>query len=286
MIEKYDILDQVNVISFKTEMLTKLKEILPALSVGYLTSTLQDDESDPNSSIELILKTVQTYESTYNPTYNKGALGVNLLTAASHRGITIWPWTINEKVDLDTYFRYATYGLTTNYSQYVSNCLRTVWVDEKEYIFESLEEMASLQVMGLTYDRTEKVCTKLKLIFLEGENVFYFNSEGKLEASAPGTATIMVSVSASSPSGSTYRLCTQPFVVRYKTPESETTEQDTTLESVLPSDSDSAETTASGETTAEPASSGCRSSISAPVWAILLVPITGLIFRRKEDKAE
>ena len=286
MIEKHDILDQVNVITFKTEMLTKLKEIYPALSVGYLTSTLQDDESDPNSSIELILKTVQTYESTYNPTYNKGALGVNLLTAASHRGITIWPWTINEKVALDTYFRYATYGLTTNYTQYVSNCLRTVWVDEKAYTFESLEEMATLQVKGLTYDRTEKACTKLKLIFLEGDDVFYFTSDGKLEASAPGTATIIVSVSASSPAGSTYRLCTQPFTVTLKAPEEETNEQDTTLESVLPDDDSSVETIVGGETTAAPASSGCRSSISAPVWAILLVPTTGLFFRRKEDKAE
>ena len=285
LIEKYDILDQVNVIAFDTAMITELKKIYPELSVGYLNSTLQDNENDPNSSVELILKTIQPLETTYNPSYNKGALGTNLLLAASHRGMTIWPWTINEKADLDKYFRYATYGVTTNYTQYVSNCLRTVTVREQEYVFSSVEEMASFEVLGYTYDRTEKVCTKLTLVFLEGDDVFSCNRDGKLEASAPGTATVMISVAASAPMGSTYRLCTQPFTITLKAPAEETTgEQDTTLESTLPQDT-TASTPVEDTTAAPVGGGGCGSTVSgsaAAIVALLLIP--AVLLRKKDER--
>jgi hypothetical protein len=144
--------------------------------------------------------------------------------------------------------------------------------------------MASFEVLGYTYDRTEKVCTKLTLVLLEGDDVFSCNREGKLVASAPGTATVMISVSTSAPMGSTYRLCTQPFTITLKASEEETTqEQDTTLESTLPQDSESlpvADTTAAPEQTG-----GCGSTVSgsaAALVALLLIPAA--LFRKKDER--
>ena len=279
LIEKYDILDQVNVISFNTNCLIKLKSILPEISVGYLTSTLTDNENDPESSVSIITNDVQKYNSTYNPSYSSGALGPNLIQAASYRGITIWPYTINDKSDFHEYFNLCTYGITTNYTQYVSNCLKRVRSSETNYVLNSLEALDSIKVIGTTYSREEKEYKIQELICLEGDDVFTLSEDGKITASTTGTATVILGVTSKGIVGPlTYTMYTQPFTIELKSLEEPIpdTSPDTNVEDPAPAPAD---TTAPTE---EKAKKGCGGFVGA--WALIAVSTLAastVIFKKK-----
>ncbi len=216
MIEKYDILDQVNVISFHTACLVELKKILPEVSVGYLTSTLAGTENDPVSAVKVATRFVQAYNSTYNPNFSNGALGPKFAQAAAHRGITIWPYTIDGKGYANTYFLNCISGITTNYSQYYTDCLRSVKTSETAYVIEDRAGLEAIKVLGKTYARVESEVKKTQLVILDGDNVFTLDENGIIRASAVGTATVMIGVEGKSPTGSAYTMYTNPFKITLK----------------------------------------------------------------------
>ncbi len=116
LIQKYDIMDQVVIISFKTAPMLKLRETLPGVPIGYLSSSFTLDEGDPINTAATVLDSVQTYGSVFNPKYT--GLGENLLRELAYRGVTVWPWTINTQSTFDEYFVNSVAGITTNYSQW------------------------------------------------------------------------------------------------------------------------------------------------------------------------
>ncbi len=118
LINKYDIMDQIVVISFQASMLTKLRESLPGVPVGYLNSGFTLDEGDPITVAAAVLDSIQTYGSVFNPSYT--GLGENLLRELAYRGVTVWPWTINDQSTFDRFFVNSVAGITTNYSQWSS----------------------------------------------------------------------------------------------------------------------------------------------------------------------
>lgn len=293
LIREYDILDQVNVITFHTECITKLKELCPEISVGYLTSTLTDNESNPTFSVQTILETVQSYDTTYNPTYGSGALGPNLLAAASHRGITVWPWTLNDRSVMNTYFLYGTYGITTNYTQYISSCVKYISTDQRTYKLTSETLSAEVILSGTTYNRTAKEMKNGSLIFIEGDDIFTYEN-GILKASCEGAATLMLSHACLSPNGEIYYLCSEPFTVvaAYETEESteEITTEGNSSSTASPSDESESGNSSSETSDNSTPSEGCESTLTSSA-VFVAVTLTAAVFplirkkRSTENKA-
>ena len=173
-----------------------------------LTSTLAGTENDPVSAVKVATRFVQTFNSTYNPNFSNGALGPKFAQAAAHRGITIWPYTIDGKGYANTYFLNCISGITTNYSQYYTDCLRSVKTSETAYVIEDRAGLEAIKVLGKTYARVESEVKKTQLVILDGDNVFTLDENGIIRASAVGTATVMIGVEGKSPTGSAYTIPT------------------------------------------------------------------------------
>lgn len=281
LIERYDILDQVNVIAFGTSIMEAMKQACPEVSVGYLTSSPALNEDSPTAAVELILSQVQEYDTTYNPSYSNGALGPNLIRAAAHRGITVWPWTVNKKDQLNDYFFYGTHGITTNYMQYISSCTKRVETDRTAYVANTGDPI-ELTVNATNYDRSVDTLKVGSLVFIEGDDIFSYR-DGILTADGTGKATLMLSVPCLSPDGDIYYLCTTPFTAEVGdgliTEDSETEAADSETED--PSGS----TPVGTDTDNAPQDNGCKGLLSAPaaIFAATVLTAGAATLRKRRD---
>ncbi len=123
LIKKYDMSSKINFISFNTEQLARIKEQAPEISAGYLCSGLTSADN-PLGSVEAAVKATQRYGTTFN----QSAVDISqeFVTQLSHRGVTFWPWTYNEKAMFTQQFFWGLNGMTTNYSNWAGNTAKTI----------------------------------------------------------------------------------------------------------------------------------------------------------------
>lgn len=259
LIRQYDYEDKMVVISFSEAQIKRFKEQMPEVSAGYLNSTAYTSANLP-VSLYGILDSVQTYGTTFNPSYNKGVFDAELIRALSYRGVTVWPWTINSQEDLASYFAAGTYGITTNYSQYITNTYRKIYTDSAEYDLSAGREPT---ITALTYGHKTVDITQLvtmKVIAATGTlDVSIDPVSGKLAYTGTGSADVIFSYSGKS-NGKSYAKVTEVVTLRAADP-AETT-QDTTA------------TTAPD--TEAPANGGCGSALSLPCVAVTVAAILGM----------
>lgn len=197
LIKQYDIMDQVVIISFQTAPMTKLRESLPGVPIGYLSSAFTLDETDPINTAVTVLDSVQTYGSVFNPSY-KG-LGENLLRELAYRGVTVWPWTINTQSTFDEYFTSSVAGITTNYSQWSKTLVSSL-------------EYTNGTVKSTTYTGTVKdVSATAELVVVE-DSLGISYSGGKLNVPSPkqgGKASFFFRLKSTTPTGISYYTVTE-----------------------------------------------------------------------------
>lgn len=212
LLQKYDMVGQANIITFKSEQIERLKKLYPELSVGYLTSEISFSEDEPLATVEQILEIVQTYETTFNPSYASGALGPNVMKAAAYRGVTIWPYTINKSADFDRYFLYGTNGITTNYSYWVEDYLKNVSTAQDHYEVQVGEEL-DLPVITTTYGRQQANSQKGVMTVISGnvEGISY--QRGKLIATEAGEYSVIFRCASGLQSGGGYYMYSQPVTI-------------------------------------------------------------------------
>jgi len=225
-IRESGMMDQINIITFEFQQIAALKKLLPEMSIGYLTNSIPLSESEPLISLEKILPEIQRYDTTFNPSYAGGALGPNLITAASHRGITLWPWTINDSADLDTYFLYGVHGITTNYSYYVSDYIKTITTEQTAYTV-TLGEQTDLPVLRTNYDREQLRSTAASMVVLTGNEAALSYKNGVLTATEAGEYTVMFRHAAHTRNGTMYYKYTQPVTIHVTETQAETTPEQT-----------------------------------------------------------
>ena len=118
LLDKHDAYDQAIVISFSGDQILQMKNVLPGVSTGFLTSTPAAQSDLVNT--RRILDATQQYSSTFNPSFS--GLSANLMRTASQRGVTFWPWTFRlNKDDFNRMYVQGTHGLTTDYAHDASN---------------------------------------------------------------------------------------------------------------------------------------------------------------------
>ncbi len=280
LIDKYDMADQVFVITFSEAHMRSMRTNLPNVSVGYLSSSVALNESEPLVSLENILKKIQPFGTSYNPSYANGSLGPNLMRAGSYRGVTFWPYTINNSGDFHNYMLYGTYGITTNYSQYVTNYAKRLTAPASEV--EVTAEGVDFMLTKTTYGRKSSDAKDAILVTVDSDGLDVKYENGKLSATGSGTATVYFRLAVRTTSGQTYQICSEPVTVFTKS--AETTPAETTT--VAPDTTVPTTTAPTVEdtpvTTAPETSGGCGGSVVLGVMACI-IPAAVVICKKKKQ---
>jgi hypothetical protein len=87
-----------------------------------------------------ILENIQPYNSVFNPEY-KG-WGSIMIKDQAHRGITIWPWTVNKRENFDKLFIEGVAGITTDYCQWAKNYIESIhWNSASRVISSTYQDV-------------------------------------------------------------------------------------------------------------------------------------------------
>ena len=146
-------MDQCCVISFHAQQINQVRKSIPELSCGFL--------NDDASSLSNILNKVSNYDSTFNPSY--GRVNAELMQSASHRGVSIWPWTVNDERSFANFYLAGTWGITTNRADFVKDYIKFL-TPEESYSKET-------KLFGLTFTPQPTVSLPLVTIKYHGINL-------------------------------------------------------------------------------------------------------------------
>lgn len=199
-IDRNDVWDQVAVISFNSDQLLKLQEVMPGVSGGFLGGFSTDSSMTKN--LRNILKATQLYSSTFNPSYSD--LAPSVMEAAKHRGTTFWPWTFRDQTDGETYYAAGTHGLTTDYAQWFSDYPVTV-SPVTNAVTVAANTAVSADVTLTTQVGDSKAAATSSFIVLSS-TAEYTYAGASLLFTAPGSATILPVYEYTLDNGSAYRI--------------------------------------------------------------------------------
>lgn len=270
MIRKYDILNQVVVISFYPEVITEVRKYLPGISGAALDNKIALNENQVDEVLPQVLELVGKNETAFSPSYASGALGSKLVNALIARGVTTWIWTLNKQADFDRYFVAGTRGITTNYSQWATDYLRDL-------------TYADGKVNAVTYGgKSSDVTAKAKLVVVDdgGTGVTFDPASGKFSGTAGGTAQVFFTYEAVTASGMKYSKVTELISVEIgaEAPTDAPTEAPTAAPDVPGAPTES-ETGTQDPGQEKPA--GCGSAALLPAALLALAALC--VRRRKED---
>ena len=197
LIQKYDILDQVVIMSFLQANVANTTAALPGAPVGIL-SWLEMSEDNPMYATYQVMEQVQPYHSVCNPGYS--GWGSKVIKEVAHRGVTLWPWTVNDRSQFDSLFINGVAGITTDYCQW-----------SKNYI-ESLHWNSSSRVISSTYNGVLTDVTNSCEVVVVEDTLGITCSAGNITVPQPaegGMATLYYRYKHTTGSGQTYYTVTE-----------------------------------------------------------------------------
>lgn len=204
LIDQYDFMDQAAVITFKLNMFKAIREQIPGLSCGFLTSSI--------TAPETLMPEINGYDATFNP--NNSKITLALARQMMLRGITVWPWTVNDKNTYDKCFLAGVSGVTTNYSDYSAEYLKFLDADMSEYSFKAGEK-ASISFTAENYLRQTLKPTAVELVIVSGNDTVKYEN-GSLTATKSGSASVMFRYSYRLNDGTSVSIYTQIIDVDVK----------------------------------------------------------------------
>lgn len=208
LMQEYGVEDQCVVISFIPEQLKNVHDKMPGISVGYLCNDSWGSQPS-NDRLTTALSTVLDLNSTINPGYY--GLDQAFMEAVKHRGITIWPWTLNNQTDFNTYFLFGTYGLTTNFSQWTSSYAEEIVPQSDTYTLYK-NTKTKLKADIITYDGKTQV-KPVEVVIIEGDNILQVDGIN-IKAKETGTAKVMLKYANPVSGGRYYYIYSKPVTIR------------------------------------------------------------------------
>ncbi len=213
LIEKYEMYDQCNVITFaRTGQFESMRKEYPEMNVGYLTDTTISASADPRESIKMALTATLPNNTTYNP--NRSGYNAAFVRAATYRGLTVWPWTINNSSELYQYILYGHAGITGNYCSTFEKLAREFTATAAEYAKSG--STLTVEAKVLTYGREELKTEKAVLMIVAGEDLVE-SVDGlniKLKSGVQGEVSFILSYNQKMDNSYNYTLYTQPQTVK------------------------------------------------------------------------
>ncbi len=127
LIQKYQLQEQVVVITFGSTPIYAIRDLLPGMPVSNLTSAVPLDENDPIVSASNLISRAQGFNSVLSVEYY--GLGYNTIRECAYRGLTLWPWTVDNRAAFDELWLGNAGGITTNYCHWASNYIANLSVN-------------------------------------------------------------------------------------------------------------------------------------------------------------
>lgn len=197
LIDQYEMAENINYIAFGAENIKNMKDIFPAMSNGYLTGALLS--SNLNDSLLNVLTSIVPMKSTLNPSH--GPLTKEFTSALAHRGITIWPWTIDENSSIEYFYEAGVGGITTNVSDYMKDALLQLKYDKTTYKV-ALNEKDFSVIGKLVSLSGEEYTHRGELVILNNDAEAVFDSLGNLvSVNKTGKVEFYVIAETQTPSG-------------------------------------------------------------------------------------
>ncbi|MCS4295738.1 glycerophosphoryl diester phosphodiesterase [Comamonas sp. BIGb0152] len=178
--------DQSVAISFMADQLKRSGEQMPELTGGFLNSIA--DSADVPASVRNVLEATQANSSTFNPSF--AAIRQSTMEAAKHRGVSFWPWTVNDAATFYKYYSWGTNGITTDHAYLASNFPVEIAAKPQTAAL-ALNEPLSLGLNLTTQIRTQTEAVANELVYLGGTATAVRNGNGALSFSSAGTAIVM-----------------------------------------------------------------------------------------------
>lgn len=211
-LEAAGVKDQVVAISFNGDQLNRMGTTLPEISTGLLNSNV--DTGDVGVSLRNILNATQLYSSTYNPSYGSGPTQATM-EAGKHRGITFWPWTINNQNDFYRFYSYGTHGITTDYAWWAKDF--PVAISAAATGTTTARQAFSVPVSLTSQVGTAVAATSNQLVVLDGSPAHTVAPDGSVTFTAVGTATVLPGHTYKMGDGTySYTIFAQPMTVTVK----------------------------------------------------------------------
>ncbi|MBU2955563.1 glycerophosphodiester phosphodiesterase family protein [Marinobacter sp. F3R08] len=199
-IDRNDVWDQVIVISFNSDQLLKLQEVMPGVSGGFLAVFVTD--SNMTKNLRQILKATQLYSSTFNPYYKY--LSPSVMEASKHRGTTFWPWTFRDQSEAESYYVAGTHGLTTDYAQWFTDYPVSIDPVASDISVASNAGVTAAVTLTSQLGVTETIETNRFIVLASTAD--YTNDSASLKFTGPGTATVLPVYEYTLDNGATYRV--------------------------------------------------------------------------------
>ena len=281
LIKKYDMKEEVVVISFHDTPLAALRNELADIPEAWLNSSIKPSEENVYGILPSIMDKVQPLSAVYSPSYASGALGTKLTGALFARGVTTWIWTVNKAADFDSYFGAGTRGITTNYSDWCSSLVKKL---EAEYD----KETGICRIFAETYkgDRTD-VTGKVKMVTVgkTGGDISFTSKDGSFGGDF-ASADVFFKLKCTTGHGKTYWKVTELLTLTPagQTPSdsSEALSSDTGAPEAGTAGPGTGSETATGTETGETPSGGCRSLAGGAAIVIAAVCCSYALIRRKD----
>ena len=183
-IKKYQVENQVVTTSFNADQVARAQSQLSEIPRGLLVGNM------PNSRNTLIAAKqinadVQKYNSTYNPAYRADL--INLLETTKHRGISFWPWALNDETFKKLYIA-GTYGITTNSAQLYAKYI--VDIQAPKNVKVKVEQPVLLNAQLVQQDGVKLNQQLSNFVVLSGSAKHEIKN-GQLSFSEKGTAYVL-----------------------------------------------------------------------------------------------
>lgn len=184
-IKKYQVENQVVTTSFNTDQVARAQVQMSEIPRGLLVGKMPNSANVLVSSKQ-INADVQKFNSSYNPAYRADLSSI--LEASKHRGISFWPWALNDETFKQLYI-VGTNGITTNSAQLYSKYI--VDIQTAESIKAKLNQAVQVKAQ-LTQQDGIKISKNINYFIVLAGSPKYEMVNGQLIFLEKGKADVLV----------------------------------------------------------------------------------------------
>lgn len=177
---------QAIAISSNDDQLKRTKALMPEMPLGNIRSGY-DFKTDIYGALRFVLWEVQNLNSSLMP--NCEAISKDFMEIAKHRGMTIWPWHINDKSTVIQYFKMGTWGISTDCAYVLSDWAVDI-TPKQSLVSMKNGGIALLEANVKTYNGTINSVVP-EVLILSGEECIEVKG-GAITAKKAGNAYVML----------------------------------------------------------------------------------------------
>ncbi|MEG0663473.1 MAG: glycerophosphodiester phosphodiesterase family protein [Clostridia bacterium] len=202
LIDKYNIIDQIGVISFIDAQLAEVRKVIPQISVGNLKSSATAGAVNSLDGVYMMLNVINPIGTSFNPDFY--SITSDMVRQANYRGISIWPWTLNNELTMFQQIAFGVNGITTDYANWSEKIIS--FVKPKTDLI-SLKTGEVIDLKGDVYNYHNKIIkdnASVKLKLIDNGTIELRETENGTIASKAGTGKAVVEYKFSFGTGNNY----------------------------------------------------------------------------------